>query len=350
MTEQRAYLESEYIFIDAQIFIRERLDWDSKSLSKIKQLVQSGHLRVLTTSITQKEVCNKIAETLDHTRAASKKHETFLGQLGIAGDPAFDDGALTTLQSQFKQLLKNLNAMELPLKANLDSLFDDYFEKKPPFSDKKKAEFPDAVVVTSLRDFASTTGQKIYVVSGDGDLKDCCKNDGQLVHADSLGEIVSKATVTETLHDSLLSFLANSEHLKTVLVSRLRGRDINVTGLHRLSDHIEVAAVVADAADVTVHHLNVLSEDAHQTFVCEIEFETYLWIDLEIEEGRIGTGGAFESRTTHSDTDGITKVFWAEVVVRFDPAKPENSEFESIYCDPEIEIEGPELDTIRRYR
>ena len=42
MTEQRAYLESEYIFIDAQIFIRERLDWDSKSLSKIKQLVQAG--------------------------------------------------------------------------------------------------------------------------------------------------------------------------------------------------------------------------------------------------------------------------------------------------------------------
>ncbi len=350
MTDGSAHLETEYIFIDAQIFVREKLDWGSKSLSRIKELVKSGQLRVLTTSITKKEVCNKIAEALDHAQSALKKHEVILGQVGVSGTPAFDDGATPKLQSQFEELLRLLKAKELPLKADLDNLFDDYFDKKPPFSSKKKSEFPDAVVIASLRDFASTTGNKIYVVSGDGDLKDCCKDDGKLIHADSLGEVISKATVTEKLHDRLLSFLANSEYLKTNLIDRLRGREIRVTGLHRLSDQIEVAAEIADATDVNVHHLNVLSENADQTFVCEIEFEAYLWIDLEIEEGTTSTGGAFEARASHSESDTITKYFSAEVVVRFDPANPEDSEFESIYCDPEIEIEGLELDAIRWYR
>ena len=37
------------IFIDTEVFVREKLDWNSKSFTRLRELVRSGHLSVLTT-------------------------------------------------------------------------------------------------------------------------------------------------------------------------------------------------------------------------------------------------------------------------------------------------------------
>jgi hypothetical protein len=45
---------------------------------------------------------------------------------------------------------------------------DDYFAGKPPFgTGDKKAEFPDAITVKVLADWAKSEGAQILVVSGD---------------------------------------------------------------------------------------------------------------------------------------------------------------------------------------
>jgi hypothetical protein len=349
MTDASAQLETEYIFIDAQVFVREKFDWSSKSFCRIKELVKSGQVRVLTTSITKNEVVNKIKETLSHTLTALKRHEVLLDQLGVSAGSA--TGAEGKLQSLFEDFLLEVSAEEVPLSANLNNVFGDYFTQKPPFSAKKKSEFPDAIVVASLRDFSSKRGAKIYVVSGDGDLKECCGERGSLIHAESLGDVISRATVTQKLHDTLLQFLANSDYLKDNLASKLKYKDVYVRGLSRFSDHLEVSGSVTDARDVSVQHLNVLSEDADQTFVCVIEFETHLCIDLEIEVGgRMFTGGGFEPSERLSESEYATELFIAEVILRFDPTNAGKSEFESVDCNPDIEIDGTEIEALRRFR
>jgi len=51
---------------------------------------------------------------------------------------------------------------------SLDDLMDDYFAGKPPFGKgDKKAEFPDAITVKVLADWAKSEGAQILVVSGD---------------------------------------------------------------------------------------------------------------------------------------------------------------------------------------
>ena len=272
-----------------------------------------------------------------------------LDQLGVSTSQA--SGAEAKVQSLFEDFLREVNANDVPLNANLDGLIDDYFTQRPPFSAKKKSEFPDAIVVASLREFSSKVKEKIYVISGDPDLKECCIEGGSLIHAESLGDVISKATVTQSLHDSLLQFLTNSDHLKNELSSSLKHRAVRVTGLNRFSDHLEVEASVSDVSDLNVHHLSVISQNEHETFNCEIDFEANLWIDFEIDVGISSTGADFRPIDSVIETEGINQPFLsAEVTVEFYPANPEKSEIVAVYCDPDIEIPGTEIDALRPFR
>ena len=81
MTAPSTQLETEFVFLDTEIFVREKFDWRSKSLSRLKELIASKHVTVLTTSVTRQEIKRKIFENHANASAALKKYETLLGQL-----------------------------------------------------------------------------------------------------------------------------------------------------------------------------------------------------------------------------------------------------------------------------
>lgn len=144
---------------------------------------------------------------IDHARRVA---EAILGQLDVSHANAVDAAAEKRLFEQFERFLKEVRAIEVPLTGDLNELFYDYFERNPPFSEKKKTEFPDAIVIGSLKNFASKIEKKVYVVSGDNDLRACCVEESNLIHAQSINGIISRATVTQKLHGDLLNFAANS--------------------------------------------------------------------------------------------------------------------------------------------
>jgi len=67
-----------------------------------------------------------------------------------------------------------------------------YFANQAPFADKdsKKHEFPDAIALLALEDWAKQNGQ-ILVVTKDGDWKKFCEDSEHLVVVDELGRAVS---------------------------------------------------------------------------------------------------------------------------------------------------------------
>jgi predicted nucleic acid-binding protein len=348
--DNSAQLETEFIFIDTEVFVREKFDWNSKSFTRLKELVRTGHLRVLTTSITKNEVMRKIREALDNAAKSVKKHEIILGQLGVptATEKANASNAVTDLQSLLDQFLKDVRASEVPLSVNLDDLCDSYFQEKPPFSGKKKSEFPDAIVLSSLRDWSSQKGKKVYAVSGDQDFKASCGSEENLIHAESLADVISISTVTKRVQEDLLKFLDNSESLKSRLSEELRGSPVKVRGIHATAVE-DITGNIDDVSDVSINHLNVISQDGTE-FVCEIQVEADLALDLTIEMAWRYTGDEdYEPGPIHYETDSVWHYSYAEVVVNFDPENPSDAEIESIHFDPTIEIDASELGILRRF-
>src|SRR5262245_1029800 len=97
-------LRTPFVFIDTQAFVENGLDWESKHLKRLKELAQAGALRLVTTTVTKREVSERLAEKLREASAALRKVEPILRQLRIAGgEEVVSETALLTLVGNFEK-------------------------------------------------------------------------------------------------------------------------------------------------------------------------------------------------------------------------------------------------------
>ncbi|MBN3005598.1 DUF4935 domain-containing protein [Chromobacterium alkanivorans] len=66
-----------------------------------------------------------------------------------------------------------------------------YFNKTPPFSERKKEEFPDAFTLKALDGWSESNGGKVIAIAKDGDWKHYCENSPNLIYLDDLSQALS---------------------------------------------------------------------------------------------------------------------------------------------------------------
>ena len=332
------HLQTKFVFVDTEAFRQAQFDWGGTTLSRLVQFAKEGHLRLLITDITKREVSNHLHERLAEAMGAVKKHEIVLRQLGGGNATAAlsDPAALTKREQAFEEFLKATNAINVETVASIGEVFSDYFALRPPFSQKKKAEFPDAVVIASLRAWCAERNTKAYVVSGDQEMAACCS--GSLLHATSIKDIISQATVSKEVHDALQEALFQSEELSESLSEQVRELTV-VRGDLRMR---RLSGIVYGVDDVNVHSVDVLRREG-LNFTCEIEFEAALTLRLEIEqEEQFGyTYDDYEPRRVYRTEKSLHRNFIADIELTFDPQKPDELELQDVYVakeDVELDI------------
>jgi PIN domain len=339
------HLRTKYVFVDTQSFRQARFDWGGKKLSKLVEFARAGHLCLLTTEITKREIASQLLEVLKEAENAVRKHRVVFEQLGVteAVPKLTDPDALKSLEAEFANFLTNVRATDVPLTAEVGRLFDDYFARRPPFSEKKKSEFPDAAVVASLRSWCETHKATSYVVSGDPDLISCCVSDGPLIWSESIGDIISKATVSKELYDALEKAITENETLSDTLAEHLKDLDVETSRRGRYGGPTLMSGKVEQIDDISIHYVNVLEHVGRQ-FTCEIEFEAELIMELEIEiEGQYNYDD-YEPSHHFSLGKTIRRIFLAEIVADFDSTTPDEIAFDSVYVSARsIELDSDEL-------
>jgi hypothetical protein len=219
------HLLTRYVFIDTEAFRKARFDWTGRLLSKLVEFAKQGHLHLLSTEVTKAEITSQLREVLAEAAPAVKKHDIVLQQAG-AGEAlaaiADANTASAALDAAFEKFLRDTKAIDVPLSADLSTLFGDYFARRPPFSEKKKHEFPDAVTIASRFAWCAEKCTTAYIVSGDPDLKACCSPSGPLFYAASVGDIISQATVSRELHQALEKALRENERLSDELADQIK--------------------------------------------------------------------------------------------------------------------------------
>jgi hypothetical protein len=99
---------------------------------------------------------------------------------------------------------------------NVQQLIDCYFNKKPPFpaTGKKKSEFPDAITLLVLDEYAKRNDIRILAVSADTDWKDYISTSERISHTDDLAKGISEFQTQESLFKvcaQLSDFFRDSE-------------------------------------------------------------------------------------------------------------------------------------------
>ncbi|WDF45375.1 PIN domain-containing protein [Chryseobacterium sp. KACC 21268] len=169
-------IQTRNIIIDTSYFVQNIFDFNKIELRKLRDLIDNGSAALFLTDITIAEVSKKIRELLP---LAWKKLETGDGKY-LKPIPVFkkildkynEEKVLEEVLSSFQNFLQSWNVQIISSReVNALHVYSMYAEVLPPFSDKKKKEFPDAFVLEAIRIWRDKTDKSAYLLSNDEDWK-----------------------------------------------------------------------------------------------------------------------------------------------------------------------------------
>ena len=330
------HLVSQYVFLDTEAFHSLGFDWSGRALAKLRELAKTQRLRLLTTEITQREISAHINDLVEGALAAVRKHRATLTQMrlqGVAEMLAAPQVARDYAANAFQEYLAAFPPVHVPLAGSAADILADYFEQRPPFSDKKKTEFPDAFVIASLVAWCEANKKTAYVVSRDPDLKNACQRHPSLIQIDSVNDFISRAVVSEKIHNGLIGALQDSSQLADMLTDHIVGLKARTptSSFHSTAHSLSASGRVRRARVQDIPHAAVF-ESKPPEFICEIECSVELDLDLEVDKlpDDDGRWPIFGDRTITT-----TQTFLAEIDVNYDPESGE-IDVNSIYISDDI--------------
>ncbi len=192
------------VFVDSSVFISKNYNYNHPSFIALKEAIRDERINLLITDVTIAEIKANIDE--DITKASQALRKIRNTAKALRNIPSLNESAIfedidqisinTQLTEQLEQFLKNTKADTLPVaEADTRFVFSCYFKKSPPFGDgKKKSEFPDAFVLSTLSEWAESMQEEVIVVSQDSDMLGIEGHFPRLSVVDSLEKFLSKVT------------------------------------------------------------------------------------------------------------------------------------------------------------
>lgn len=255
------------VFLDTEVFVESNFAFDSARLKAISEDAAHGRFRLLSSDLTLREIRANILEHL--SAAANAKPSPILRNFTspevLSRIKELDVHALSEeLGSKLDSYLRRSRAVVLQIRPeDLNSVLDDYFSRKPPFGrGKNKAEFPDAFVLSSLRDWCREGG-KVAVVSKDAGVKAACCDSPDLVHfstIESFYELLNSSDVRAAI--SRETILRLKSRVLELAREQLESLSFFVAGHEGEVDSAEVRSVEFEGEDIEVLSVDELSSTA----------------------------------------------------------------------------------------
>lgn len=265
-------LKSRYVFIDTQVFLRHGIQFDRSSLKRLRELASWKMINLVLTDVVVNEVKLKIAEKTNGSKLILNK---FLRESGFISEKIPDAiSAINELidedelekhgQSLWDDYIRNSKAIVIS-SSTVDTslLISKYFSGSPPFSAKKKDEFPDAISLLSLEKFSENYEEGIYVVSGDGDVDAWCNNNTRFHYLKSLNDFIDLYNRTEEKLTYLVHEIFDAE--KNWLISIIEDEFKECEFSYRPDSEAHVENI--NVLDIQFNDLNVIEVDEERALL-----------------------------------------------------------------------------------
>lgn len=198
------------VFIDTSCYLGFGLNFNNQAFSQLLQLVEEGHIQILTSDVIIKELKQNITKSKNKALNALKVIEKeYIINNNVEGIKELKTNIKNTEETILKKL-KECNLKEINIKElDVQNIMNDYFLGNPPFSDKenKKYEFPDAIVLHSLLKYLN--GETCYVISEDDDWKNFCNNYANITFYNRLSSFIDRHIIDESSNKPLFEQLKN---------------------------------------------------------------------------------------------------------------------------------------------
>jgi hypothetical protein len=275
-------LKAPHVWLDACAYRTLGFDWDGRWLAGIADLAKRGLIRVVLTDITKREVRGLMRESIAKARTAVTQSAVVMRQVGMKDLVAkLDDEAacIAAMDAAFDKWLKQCKAVTLKAEIDVGALLDDYFERRPPFGPGgRKAEFPDAVAVATIRYWITKFKSSTYVVSDDKGVRECCAPDGPFFLTSSVKEVLSHAAASVAIHEAIRKAVTETDWLAEHLDGDLTGTIEIRNGMRRGGG---VISIDVKSATVNEHEVQevLIDEMVGNNVTCTL----WIWIVVETD-------------------------------------------------------------------
>lgn len=195
-------LETRHVFLDTQVY---RLGWhnpENALLAALAEQIEEHRLVLHVTDITLAEIKRQLTGAVDEAAQEMQRAEKAIARWRrrhpdlVAGPAtaidvtAVSDAAFLRLRSA----MRGWRAVEHSASTEgAQAIFQDYFVRRPPFCKPSSKEFPDAFVIKSLDSWCREQDERMYVVTGDGAMREAAEASDQLIPVRKLEEVLSAA-------------------------------------------------------------------------------------------------------------------------------------------------------------
>ena len=173
------------IFIDTSVFEKESF-YSGTRIKSLFSAASMGRVRILMPDLTEFEVykhLEKKCEEHDGSNGIHKLENSLIKDLGkgkklIKELHDLKETLKDSIIKMFTRELKQAGVVKIETPKDIDVLkiIDNYKKLNPPFSEKKRDEFPDAFVLETLECWCKKNKQNCLLFSADGDFKNYVSN------------------------------------------------------------------------------------------------------------------------------------------------------------------------------
>lgn len=254
-------LKSRLVFLDTNIYEGKNFQFLTHSLGGLKELIDSGEVRLLITDVTRGEVVAHIKKkslaVAAEIKAITKNAMILRNAPGLPVYGVFAkvtaDEISALIFSSFEAFLTSDNVEYVSIDGVKPSyVFDRYFSSLPPFAvGEKEKEFADAFVLKALDDLSAGRGHPVHVISNDKDMHRYAEEHPRLICSDSVDEFIDAVLKSVSIEPS--EFAAKALEV-------VRGKFMNIVHecIHALDTDFKMGGWDSELENVDVYDIELV--------------------------------------------------------------------------------------------
>lgn len=201
------------VAIDTNLVVRQRFQFGRGLLAVLGQFT-AANIKILVADVVLREIRSHHLMALEDAEQQLRKAAKALRELGLLdaetnaimsaaeGKCLKSSGALKLEEFLHSIEAEVLDSSEL---ADLAEVQDMYFQRRPPFEEKKKHEFPDAIALSALETWSCSNSTDVLLLTEDRGWISYADGSSRLHHGLEVAEAIS---ATQSADPALLSNLA----------------------------------------------------------------------------------------------------------------------------------------------
>ncbi|MCF6245593.1 MAG: PIN domain-containing protein [Sulfurovum sp.] len=312
-------MELKGIFLDTNVFVSSNFNYTDNKMQLLVDKCDKFDLSIYINDIVKYEVYSRIHEkSKDIVSGIENKKLKFMSNIFDLPNTKEEirKRIEEDLLEKFDYLLTNLVFDTIPSIYNQEQLLKMYFDKEKPFEEKKKHEFPDAIIGLSVKDYASNNGKIILVTNDDG-LSAFCKNNN-VATANYISEAISLINKEYSIDRIFKNYKNDIKDCIADFIQEENGNGIefNIYGYYYDDD---IYAENYNIKNIIVNDIYLLEEDdENQTMT--ISCDVVIHLDIETDAYMDYQNGIFDKE----DNQWIT---FSRIISEFEYKKSLEMEF-----------------------